>query len=233
MERGEQPGTRVAPWRTAAEYQEAMELALPTEPTDEDRVVQEVASILDNSVNPWTHRFLAKLYTAPLVPSVVGDLLLGALNASVHVFSASPMLSLMEQTCVSGLCKLLQLGPDADGVSMPGGASSNTLAVQTALCQVAGGVYRTDGVLGLVRALEAQGRRGQGARPVLLAGASCHFSYVPMLTAASAMPRWPPAWAPTPWCLCRWTSMAACALMRWPPTWTRCAPTPSIRAAAR
>ena len=152
-------------------------------------------------MNPWTVRSLApdtdtgalpcqgvyttarqhaltQLYAAPSITSVLADLLLGAINASVHVFNASPVLTLTEQQCVASLCELLGFGTDADGVAMPGGAASNTLALQTALCSACDGAYRDGGVLGLVDALKACGRRGAGARPVLLTSDASHFSCV-------------------------------------------------------
>ena len=179
IERGEETGTPVTPWETVDEYQGCMELTLPTEPYDEDRLVAEIQAILANSVNPWTRRFLAKLYTTPTVTSVLGDLVLGAMNASVHVFSASPMLSRIEEKCVAGLCELMRLGPEADGVSLPGGAASNTLAVQTMLSQACHGVYRQGGVWALMQKLEQEhGRRGPGARPAILTSAHSHFRYV-------------------------------------------------------
>ena len=176
MVRGEAPETPVAPWTTPAEYYASMPLDLPAEGASEEALVQTVQGILSNSINPWTHRFLEKLYAAPAVVSVLGDLLLGALNASVHVFSASPLLTRIEERCVQGLCELFGYGAEADGVGMPGGAASNVLAVQTALSQALGGVYRGGGVWALVERLHAQGRRGAGARPAILTSASSHFS---------------------------------------------------------
>ncbi|WFD23222.1 glutamate decarboxylase [Malassezia equina] len=173
---GEAPDTPVAPWTTPAEYYASMPLDLPAEGASEDTLMDTVQAILSNSINPWTYRFLEKLYTAPAVVSVLGDLLLGAMNASVHVFSASPILTRLEERCVQGLCHLFGYGVEADGVSMPGGAASNTLAVQTALSQALGGVYRRGGVWALVQRLQAQGRQGPGARPAILTSASAHFS---------------------------------------------------------
>ncbi|WFD26682.1 glutamate decarboxylase [Malassezia nana] len=176
MVRGEAPDTPVAPWSTPAEYAASMPLDLPADGASEETLVQTAQAILSNSVHPWTLRFLEKLYTVPAVVSVLGDLLLGAMNASVHVFSASPILTRVEERCVQGLCSLFGYGSEADGVSMPGGAASNTLAVQTALSHACGGVYRRGGVWALVEHLQAQGRRATGARPVLVASASAHFS---------------------------------------------------------
>lgn len=176
MVRGEAPGAPVAPWTTPTEYYASMPLELPAEGASEEALVHTVQDVLSNSVNPWTRRFLEKLYATPAVVSVLGDLVLGALNASVHVFSASPILTRVEERCVQGLCELFGYGAESDGVSMPGGAASNILAVQTALANALGGVYRRGGVWALVERLHAKGRRGTGARPAILASAGAHFS---------------------------------------------------------
>lgn len=83
--------------------------------------------VLDNSVNPWTGRFLDKvdrshnlhtryklclmnnlpqLYSSPLPIGIAAETLLSAINANAHVISASPMLCLAEEACVSSLSSL-------------------------------------------------------------------------------------------------------------------------------
>jgi glutamate decarboxylase len=85
-------------------------------------------TILDNSVNPWTGRFVDKvessllpsplvpahnpfsactqLYSSPLPCGIAAEALLSAINANAHVISASPMLCLAEEACVSSLAAL-------------------------------------------------------------------------------------------------------------------------------
>lgn len=131
---------------------------------------------LQDGVNPWTHRFLDKLYTTPTTLSPAIELLLGAMNASGVVSSASPSLSLAEEYTVEGFANLL--GWDAkqiDGLTMPGGSSSNVLAVQTAL----GNHFRSfkqDGIPGVIQDLTALGRTGRNARPVLITSEQSHYS---------------------------------------------------------
>ena len=103
-------------------------------------------------------------------------MLLSALNAGAHVYSAAPMLTEIEMACVRGLARAFGLGKAADGLTMPGGAASNTLALQTALSNNFGGAYRTHGVLGAMDYLTNVGRRGTGARPALLTSRHAHFS---------------------------------------------------------
>lgn len=103
-------------------------------------------------------------------------MLLSAMNTSVHVYSASPLLTEIEHVCMRGLAHMFGLGDDADGITMPGGAASNTLALQTALSNAFDGAFRTLGVLGIVDHLGRAGRVGRGARPAILTGSHGHFS---------------------------------------------------------
>mgnify|MGYP002712701671 CR=1 FL=1 len=177
MREGEQPGAPVMPHGTERAYREHLRLALPDDGVSDDALLAVMRELLEYSVNPWTDRFLAKLYSAPTVASMCGEMLLSAMNASVHVFSASPALTLVEEECVRALCALYGFGAHADGITMPGGAASNTLAVQTALCGAFGGAYRRGGIFALVHTLtEQHGRVGPGARPALLTSAESHFS---------------------------------------------------------
>lgn len=178
VSQGQDSRTLAAPWPDASSFRSSMDVCVPEESVSENTLFAKIRAILHNSVNPWTHRFLEKLYSAPAVISIMGDLLLGVMNASVHVFSASPILTMIEEQCAAALCERVgYTAADADGLCMPGGAASNTFAVQTALSQLFGGVYRRGGVCALVDAYtQHKGRIGRGARPAILVSADAHFS---------------------------------------------------------
>lgn len=72
----------------------------------DEALFEAMSEVLDNSVNPWTGRFLDKLYAAPQPLGVAAETLLAAINANAHVMSASPMLCLAEECCVSAFARL-------------------------------------------------------------------------------------------------------------------------------
>ncbi|KDN52886.1 PLP-dependent transferase [Tilletiaria anomala UBC 951] len=122
----------------------------------EQGLLELIGTVLDNSINPWTGRFLDKLYAAPKPIGLVADLILSVLNANCHVFSSSPVLSLVEEMCVQELgrlCGWSEAGSGSneesqvDGLTMPGGSASNTLAIQTALATMFPS-YKEAGILG-------------------------------------------------------------------------------------
>ncbi|KAK0523952.1 Glutamate decarboxylase 2 [Tilletia horrida] len=98
------------------------------------RVVAASEKILRYSVNHWTQgRFAAKLYSSIDPVGQASELLLGTLNANAHVFSAAPALSVIEVATVRKINDLIQYGPDAGGLTMPGGSASNRLSLTTAI----------------------------------------------------------------------------------------------------
>ena len=84
---GESGEARAVPWPSVDAFRASMDVRLPEQGVDESSLLEKMRAILYNSVNPWTERFLEKLYSAPAVVSILGDMLLGVMNASVHVLS--------------------------------------------------------------------------------------------------------------------------------------------------
>lgn len=153
-----------------------MAFELQDRPSSEEAIFDFLRQTLVDSVNPWTHRFLDKLYAAPTTLSPALELMLGALNASGVVSSASPALCLAEEQCVEALARLLGWDDTlVDGLTMPGGSASNVLAVQTALGN-AFPSFKSDGILGVAMDLAGQGRKGRAARPLLLTSEASHYS---------------------------------------------------------
>ncbi|SNX85524.1 related to glutamic acid decarboxylase [Melanopsichium pennsylvanicum] len=172
---GEKPETYVAPWGSIPDFRAAITLSLPddTPTSDDSALLEAVKLVFDNSVNPWTGRFLDKLYAAPTPVGIAADLVLSALNANAHVMSASPVLSLAEERCVEGLCQVFGFTEKKpDGLTMPGGSSANTLAVQTALANLFPR-FRTQGLLGVMQSLIEDKK---SPRPLLFTSDQCHYS---------------------------------------------------------
>ncbi len=126
ISRGESdPSCPVTEWPTPEEARANVRLPLLQEQAGEEtrgKLVETVQSILANSVNPWTGRFLDKLYCAPDPIGIVADLLLSALNANGHVMSASPALTLIEETCVREIARLCGwVGSSASAIASAAG----------------------------------------------------------------------------------------------------------------
>jgi glutamate decarboxylase len=144
-----------------------------------------------------------QLYSSPVPVGLAAEALLSGINANAHVISASPMLCLAEEACVASLTALcgwnvvsvcymgssksstspphrLSCSPphtqdDSDGLTMPGGSASNTLAIQTALNCIFP-TFKQSGVIGIVTELMATGRSAHSSRPLIFTGKEGHYS---------------------------------------------------------
>lgn len=104
---------------------------------------QAVAFLGNHSINTSSPGFLDKLYSAPSPPGIAAELFLATLNNNSHVWSASPALSAVEKHLGRRLARLFGLGGEhAGGVTAPGGAASNLLAMLVARNIVAPGTKR-------------------------------------------------------------------------------------------
>ncbi|KAA8650880.1 uncharacterized protein ATNIH1004_003569 [Aspergillus tanneri] len=92
-----------------------------------------VSLLSQHSVNNSSPGFLGKLVSAPSPPGTAADLFLSIFNNNGHVWRASPALTAVEKHVSGELARLFGLrGPHAGGVTVPGGAASNMLAMLVA-----------------------------------------------------------------------------------------------------
>ncbi|CAF3488623.1 hypothetical protein FGSG_08083 [Fusarium graminearum PH-1] len=86
-----------------------------------------------NSVDNASPGFLGKLVSAPSAPGIASDLFLSILNNNGHVQRAGPALTAIEKHTSLELARLFDLqGPHAGGVTVPGGAAGNLMAMLVA-----------------------------------------------------------------------------------------------------
>ncbi|KAF5019800.1 hypothetical protein F66182_8169 [Fusarium sp. NRRL 66182] len=97
-----------------------------------------VELLFQHSVDNTSPGFLGKLVSAPSPPGIAADLFLSILNNNGHVWRASPALTAVEKHVSLELAKLFGLpGRHAGGISVPGGAAGNLLAMLVARNMVA------------------------------------------------------------------------------------------------
>ena len=82
--------------------------------------------LLKYSVNTWHQGFLDKLCASTNGVGVVSDLLLSVLNTNLHVYRVSPALTVIEKATAKTFASMFGLrGPQAGGITCPGGSASN------------------------------------------------------------------------------------------------------------
>jgi len=110
-----------------------MDLELPDTGLGQSAFLKQVEQILQYSVNTWDRGFLSKLYASTDAPGLAAEIILATLNTNVHVYEASPALTLIEKHTTRALANLFGLnGPHAGGVSVQGGSISNTTSIVVA-----------------------------------------------------------------------------------------------------
>lgn len=105
-----------------------------TSAIDKDHLFSVIDSVLKYSVNTWHPGFMDKLYAANNPIGVISDLLLSVLNTNSHVYTVSPVLSVIENFIGKKYAKLFY-GENADlcgGLTFPGGSWSNITSLQMA-----------------------------------------------------------------------------------------------------
>lgn len=109
----------------------AVDLARPL--GDPDAVLDELDAVYLRDAVYFHHpRYLAHLNCPVVVPAVVAETVISALNSSLDTFDQSVGGTVIEQRLVRWACDLAGLGPDADGVFTSGGTQSNLEALAIA-----------------------------------------------------------------------------------------------------
>lgn len=110
-----------------------MDLDLPEIPGGQARFLDQVRQVLQYSVNTWDRGFMSKLYASTDAPGIAAELILATLNSNVHVYEASPALTLIEKHTTKALASLFGLsGSHAGGISVNGGSMSNLTSIVVA-----------------------------------------------------------------------------------------------------
>ncbi|KAJ3218314.1 hypothetical protein HDU67_006086 [Dinochytrium kinnereticum] len=106
-------------------------LELPETGLERDAFWETVRVTLRESIRTSSPRFLDKLYAGTDAIGQISELLTAVLNTNVHVYSVSPVFTLMELSIIKRLSSLVGF-IHATGVLQPGGSASNHLAMVTA-----------------------------------------------------------------------------------------------------
>ncbi|MFF0177374.1 L-2,4-diaminobutyrate decarboxylase [Micromonospora profundi] len=123
----QQPGTGVAP----------ADLAPVVDRVDLDRPLGDAGAALDELEDVylrdtvWFHhpRYLAHLNCPVVIPALLGEAVLSAVNSSLDTWDQSAGATLIERRLIDWTAARVGLGPDADGVFTSGGSQSNLQAL--------------------------------------------------------------------------------------------------------
>ncbi|KNE63867.1 hypothetical protein AMAG_08932 [Allomyces macrogynus ATCC 38327] len=126
------PATRVLHYVPPRDLAARLHLTFPDAGCDLPSLLAAFQSTLDYSVRTGHPLFMDKLYTGPTPVAIAAELLSVALNINTHVFSVSPVGTLMEMACLRELRRLIGYPTNGSGLTLPGGSMSNLVAMCTA-----------------------------------------------------------------------------------------------------
>ncbi|OEE76606.1 pyridoxal phosphate-dependent class III aminotransferase [Vibrio ordalii] len=96
-------------------------------------VISEMADLVaKNSIIVQHPDCIAHLHTPPLMPSVVAEAMIGALNQSMDSWDQSSSATYVEQKVIDWMCEKYELGAQADGIFTSGGTQSNQMGLMLA-----------------------------------------------------------------------------------------------------
>ncbi|QBM88147.1 glutamate decarboxylase [Metschnikowia aff. pulcherrima] len=101
---------------------------------DQKRLFQNIDNVLKYSVNTWNPGFLDKLYASNNPIGVVGDIILSLLNTNSHVYTVSPVVSVIENYVGKKYASMFfpQKSATCGGLTFSGGLWSNITAMHMA-----------------------------------------------------------------------------------------------------
>ncbi|KAL9600984.1 MAG: hypothetical protein Q9219_002806 [cf. Caloplaca sp. 3 TL-2023] len=127
------PRTALVEYHKPQKLAQLLDPQIPETGLGQAGFVQLTEKILQYSVNTWDQGFMQKLYASTDAPGVAAELVLAVLNTNVHVYDASPALTIVEKATTRALAALFGLtGPHAGGISVQGGSASNTTSIVVA-----------------------------------------------------------------------------------------------------
>ncbi|KAL8831647.1 MAG: hypothetical protein Q9170_005201 [Blastenia crenularia] len=127
------PRTALVEYHKPQKLSQILNPQIPSTGLGKDGFLQLTEKVLQYSVNTWDQGFMPKLYASTDAPGVASELILSVLNTNVHVYDASPALTIIEKATSRALASLFGLtGPHAGGISVQGGSASNTTSIVVA-----------------------------------------------------------------------------------------------------
>lgn len=120
-------------WCDPEKLQSILDLQLRTTPADHDVLLSLIKDTIHYSVKTGHPYFVNQLFSAVDPYGLVGQWLTDALNPSVYTYEVSPVFTLMEETVLQEMRRIVGWKDGyGDGIFCPGGSIANGYAISCA-----------------------------------------------------------------------------------------------------
>lgn len=125
--------SKVLEYRSPEEMQQILDLELKKEPASREKLMQLLDDTIRYSVKTGHPYFVNQLFSSVDPFGLVGQWLGDALNPSVYTYEVSPVFTLMEETVLKEMRKIVGWeNGHGDGIFCPGGSVANAYAISCA-----------------------------------------------------------------------------------------------------
>ncbi|CAB3365313.1 Hypothetical predicted protein [Cloeon dipterum] len=123
--------SRVLEWQEPEQLRRLIEFDVNEAPVSQDRLLELMDDVIRYSVKTGHPRFVNQLFSSVDPYGLAGQWLCAALNPSVYTYEVAPVFTLMEETVLSEMRKIVGF-TQGDGLFAPGGSMANGYGVSCA-----------------------------------------------------------------------------------------------------
>lgn len=125
---------KVLNWTNPEELSKIFDMSLHLEPQSDEQLLQAIRDTIKYSVKTGHPYFVNQLFSTVDPYGLIGQWTTDALNPSVYTYEVSPVFTLMEETVLQEMRKIVGFSADGagDGIFVPGGSMANGYAISCA-----------------------------------------------------------------------------------------------------
>lgn len=126
--------TKVVEWHAPSELRQLFDFNLKAEAETTTKLIELLKATIKYSVKTGHPYFINQLYSGVDVYALIGQWLTDALNPSVYTYEVAPIFTLMEETVLAEMRRIVGFPNDGegDGIFCPGGSIANGYGISCA-----------------------------------------------------------------------------------------------------
>ncbi|XP_054743817.1 cysteine sulfinic acid decarboxylase [Anastrepha obliqua] len=131
---GTNRATKVVEWHAPSELQQLFDFSLKAEPETNAKLFDLLKATIQYSVKTGHPYFINQLYSGVDIYALIGQWVTDALNPSVYTYEVAPVFTLMEETVLAEMRRIVGFPNDGygDGIFCPGGSIANGYGISCA-----------------------------------------------------------------------------------------------------